>query len=85
MIYKKKINNFFSRKMRIFNKNRYSRNRQNVRTIFYFGLYINIAIIYTVYSIFYGFVINLSYNWWFLFLFFSSFFFYNYIRNFFKN
>ena len=45
MIYKKKINNFFSRKMRIFNKNRYSRNRQNVRTIFYFGLYINIAII----------------------------------------
>ena len=62
MIYKKKINNFFSRKMRIFNKNRYSRNRQIVRNIFYFGLYINIAIIYTVYSIFYGFVINLSYN-----------------------
>ena len=36
----------FLRKVRLFNKSRYSRNRQLARVIFYFSLYINIAVIY---------------------------------------
>ena len=45
---------FFLRKTRIFNKARYSRNRQLARVIFYFSLYINILIIYYVFNIIYG-------------------------------
>jgi len=52
----------YSRKNRIFNKNRYSRNRQNVRVIFYFALYFNILIIYAVFSVFYNIIPLLSYN-----------------------
>ena len=52
----------YSRKNRIFNKSRYSRNRQNVRVIFYFGLYINILVIYLVFSLFYNIVPLLTYN-----------------------
>jgi hypothetical protein len=70
----------YSRKNRIFNKSRYSRNRQNVRVIFYFGLYFNVFIIYLVFSLFYNIIPLLTYNWWFYFLFISSFF----ISNFFK-
>lgn len=66
----------YARKVRIFNKSRYSRNRQNVRVTFYFAVYFNILIIYAIFSVFYGFVFLLSYNWWFffalLFFFFSS-------------
>jgi hypothetical protein len=70
----------FSRKNKIFNKSRYSRNRQNVRVIFYFGLYVNIFIIYLIFSLFYNLIPLLSYNWWFYFIFLSSFFFSNMIR-----
>jgi len=52
----------YARKVRIFNKSRYSRNRQNVRVIFYFSIYFNIVIIYLVYSIIYGVVFFLTYN-----------------------
>ena len=52
----------YARKVRIFNKSRYSRNRQNVRVIFYFSIYFNIIIIYLVYSVVYGVVFFLTYN-----------------------
>lgn len=71
----------YARKVRLFNKSRYSRNRQNVRVTFYFALYFNIIIIYTVFSVFYNFVFLLTYNWWFFFAFISSFFFSNFVRN----
>lgn len=45
---------FFLRKNRMFNKSRYSRNRQLARVIFYFALYINILIIYGVFYVIYG-------------------------------
>jgi hypothetical protein len=70
----------FSRKNRIFNKSRYSRNRQNVRVIFYFGLYFNIFIIYLIFSLFYSIIPLLTYNWWFFFLFILSFFISNFIK-----
>lgn len=52
----------YARKVRLFNKSRYSRNRQNVRATFYFALYINIAVIYLVFSVIYNIAIFLSYN-----------------------
>ena len=55
----------FVRKVKIFNKSRYSRNRQNVRVTFYFSIYFNIVIIYAVFSLFYNLALFLSYNWWF--------------------
>jgi hypothetical protein len=70
----------YARKVRIFNKSRYSRNRQNVRVTFYFGLYINIVVIYLVFSVFYNIAFFLSYNWWFYFVFLSFFFVSNYLR-----
>lgn len=74
------ILNFFVRKVRIFNKSRYSRNRQNVKITFYFALYINIIVIYAVFSVFYNFVFLLSYNYVFFYLFLASFFLPNFIR-----
>jgi hypothetical protein len=59
----------YVRKVRIFNKSRYSRNRQNVRVTFYFSIYFNILIIYAIFSVFYNFVFLLTYNWWFYFIF----------------
>jgi len=70
----------FVRKVRIFNKSRYSRNRQNVRVTFYFSIYFNIIIIYVVFSLFYNLAIFLTYNWWFYFIFLSYFFISNVIR-----
>jgi len=71
---------FFVRKLRIFNKSRYSRNRQNVKITFYFALYINILVIYIVFSVLYGFVFLISYNYIFYIIFLSSFFIPNFIR-----
>jgi hypothetical protein len=70
----------YARKTRIFNKSRYSRNRQNVRVTFYFGLYFNIIIIYVVFSLFYNIAFFLSYNWWFYCIFLSFFFISNFLR-----
>lgn len=70
----------YARKVRIFNKSRYSRNRQNVRVTFYFGLYFNILIIYAVFSVFYNIAFFLSYNWWFYFIFLFYFFISNFLR-----
>jgi len=53
-------NSFFLRRVRNFNKSRYSRNRQTARVIFYFALYINILVVYAMFSVFYGVVFKLS-------------------------
>jgi len=74
----------YARKVRMFNKSRYSRNRQNVRATFYFALYINIAVIYLVFSVVYNIAIFLSYNWW-LYFFFLSFFFLSNCRRVYHN
>ena len=70
----------YVRKVRIFNKSRYSRNRQNVRATFYFGLYVNILVIYIVFSLFYNIAFFLTYNWWFYFVFLLFFFISNFLR-----
>ena len=51
------------RKTKLFNKSRYSRNRQLARVIYYFALYINILIIYGVFYVMYGLSIYHSYYW----------------------
>lgn len=81
---------FFLRKTKIFNKGRYSRNRQIYRTGVYLCLYINILAIYAIYFLFYRFTFNFGFIWLFIFLgsssfFFSRFFKYNFINNFFFN
>jgi hypothetical protein len=54
---------FLLRKNKIFNKSRYSRNRQLARVIFYFALYINIIVIYGVFFVFYGLTFNTTFFW----------------------
>ena len=77
------LNNFFSlqnmnvlflRKNKVFNKSRYSRNRQYYRTGFYWCLYINIALVLGFYFWFYRLTFNFGYIWWLLYFFFLSFF-----------
>lgn len=58
------FNVLFIRKNKIFNKGRYSRNRQFYRTGVYWCLYINIIAIVGMYFWFYRFLINFSYIWW---------------------
>jgi len=75
---------FFLRKTKIFNKGRYSRNRQLYRTGVYLCLYINILAIYAIYFLFYRFTFNFGYFWIFLFFtVFSFFFFCFFLFNFF--
>lgn len=58
----------YLRKNKIFNKGRYSRNRQFYRTGVYWCLYINIIAILGLYFWFYRFVINFGYLWWLLYI-----------------
>jgi hypothetical protein len=61
------INNFiflYLRKNRIFNKSRYSRNRQLYRTGVYWCLWLNIILVYGLYFLFYRFTFNFGYLWW---------------------
>lgn len=87
----KKFNDFFFlRKSKIFNKGRYSRNRQIYRTGVYLCLYINILAIYAIYFLFYRFTFNFGFIWFFFFIgffsfFFSRFFKYNFLENFMFN
>nr|YP_004841739.1 Ymf67 [Ichthyophthirius multifiliis]AEL89281.1 Ymf67 [Ichthyophthirius multifiliis] len=69
------INFLYIRKNKVFNKGRYSRNRQTYRTGIYLCLYINIIAIIFFYFWFYKFIINFGYCWWFLYIFFISFIF----------
>lgn len=71
----KKFNFFFLRKNRIFNKSRYSRNRQLYRTGFYWCLWLNIIIVYGLFFLFYRFTFNFGYIWWGLMFLFYSFIF----------
>jgi hypothetical protein len=60
--------NYFIRTSKIFNKGRYSRNRQTYRTGVYWCLYINIIIILSLYIYFYRFSFNFNYLWTLLLL-----------------
>ena len=68
-----KINILFLRKFRVFNKGRYSRNRQFYRTGVYWCLYINIIAVIGFYFWFYKITFNYNYFWIILYLFFLSF------------
>lgn len=70
-----KINVLFLRKNKVFNKGRYSRNRQYYRTGVYWCLYVNIVAVIGIYFWFYRFNINFGYLWWLLYFFFFTLFF----------
>lgn len=65
-----KIN--FIRKNRIFNKSRYSRNRQLYRTGVYWCLWLNVLVVYGLFFVFYRFTFNFGYFWWGLLVLFYS-------------
>lgn len=74
----KSVNNsiiLYLRKNKIFNKSRYSRNRQTYRTGAYWCLYVNIIAVVAFYFWFYKFTMNFGYLWWLLYLLILSFFF----------
>ena len=62
----------YLRKNKIFNKGRYSRNRQLYRTGVYWCLWVNIILIYSLYFLFYRFSFNFGYIWFGLFVFIYS-------------
>lgn len=64
------ININFLRKNKVFNKGRYSRNRQYYRTGVYWCLYINIIAVLGFYFWFYRLTLNFGYLWWLLYFFF---------------
>jgi len=65
----------FIRKNRIFNKSRYSRNRQLYRTGVYWCLWLNVLVVYGLFFVFYRFTFNFGYFWWgILILFYSTIF-----------
>lgn len=66
---------FYLRKNKIFNKGRYSRNRQTYRTGFYWCLWINIFAIYGLHFAFYRFTFVFGYLWLFFIIFIGSFIF----------
>ena len=66
---------YFLRKNKIFNKGRFSRNRQLYRTGVYWSLWVNILAVYGLFFIFYRFSFNFGYLWWFFGFFFLSFIF----------
>lgn len=63
---------FYIRKNRIFNKGRYSRNRQLYRTGVYWCIWLNIILVYGLYFLFYRFTFNFGYFWWGMLIFFYS-------------
>ena len=73
-------NVYFLRKNRMFNKGRYSRNRQNYRTGVYWCLYINIVAVFTIYYFFYRFSFNFGYLWWLLAIGINCFFFNKFVK-----
>jgi hypothetical protein len=65
---------YYLRKSKVFNKGRYSRNRQTYRTGVYWSLYVNIIAMVGLTYWFYRFTINFGYVWWMLYIFVASFF-----------
>ena len=82
LLYYKSFSNFIStrpifyflRKHKLFNKGRYSRNRQIYRTGMYWCLWVNILAVTGFYYWFYRFTMNFGYLWPFFSLFILSFF-----------
>ena len=70
----------FLRKNKIFNKSRYSRNRQTYRTGAYWCLYVNIIAVIAFYFWFYNFTMNFGYLWWLLYSFILSFVFFKALK-----
>lgn len=66
------ININFLRKNKIFNKGRYSRNRQYYRTGVYWCLYINIIVVLGFFFWFFKLTFNFGYLWWLLYSFFFA-------------
>lgn len=54
---------YYIRKNRIFNKGRYSRNRQLYRTGVFWCLWLNVIVVYGLYFFFYRFTFNFGYLW----------------------
>lgn len=75
----------YLRKNKVFNKSRYSRNRQTYRTGAYWCLYINIIAVVAFYFWFYKFTMNFGYLWWLLYSFILSIFFARAIKHRFYN
>jgi len=69
------MNVLFLRKNKVFNKGRYSRNRQNYRTGVYWCLYVNVVAVVGIYFWFYRFNMNFGYLWWLMYAFIVSMFF----------
>lgn len=67
------FNVLYLRKTKVFNKGRYSRNRQFYRTGVYWCLYINIIAVIGMYFWFYRFVMNFGYVWWLFYISLASF------------
>lgn len=60
-------NILFLRKNKIFNKGRYSRNRQLYRTGVYWCIWLSVFLGYCLYFSFYRFTFNFGYQWWLIF------------------
>lgn len=69
-----KLLNFFIRKNKIFNKGRYSRNRQLYRTGVYWCILLNVICVYGLYYYFYRFTFNFGYLYLYFFIFILSIF-----------
>ena len=54
---------FMLRRTQLFNKGRYSRTRQLVRSIFFFSLLLNVNVIFGTLIIYYLYTIKLSFFW----------------------
>lgn len=63
----------YLRKNKVYNKGRYSRNRQNYRTGVYMCLYLSVISIFGLYYSFYKFAFKFTYLWWFFIAFLGSF------------
>lgn len=78
------VNNFFSKNKKfffmrnneIYNKSRYSRNRQTYRTGVFWCIWLTVLTVIGLYFYFYVFLIKFTYIWIFFFFFILSFFFY---------
>lgn len=68
------------RKNKIFNKSRYSRNRQTTRVAFYLSALINILVIFGVFVLYYKILFKLGQLWVPFFIFLASFLFSGYLR-----
>lgn len=69
---KVKLNFFFLRKNKIFIKNKYPRNRQWSKNVIYFGVWLNITLVYFSYIFCYHYAFVLNYIWWISFFIFYS-------------